>query len=342
MQNICNLNLIELEAQLKKLGEPSFRAKQVFSWIYKKGVIDFSQMSDLSEALRTRLQKEFSILDLELAKKAESADGTQKLLFELGGKDYVEAVIIPADARVTGCISSQVGCRFSCKFCASGLNSFKRNLTCGEILQEVLYLKNHSIDKKLTHIVFMGTGEPLDNYTQVLKAIRIINSDYAFHIGARRITISTCGLIPEIKKLMSEDLQFELSISLHCADDKTRSRLMPINNKYPVSELIKTCKEYFNKTKRQVTFEYLLIKNLNSDLQSALNLGRILQGSDFKVNLIPANAVQERGIEPPGKLEILFFRDQLIKAGIHVTLRKARGQDIDAACGQLRLRYENK
>lgn len=342
MKNVCDLNLVELESELKKLGEPSFRAKQIFSWIYKKSVIDFDQMSDLSPGLRKLLKQEFSILDLKLAKKAESVDGTQKLLFELGVKDYVEAVIIPTDTRVTGCISSQVGCKFSCKFCASGLNSFKRNLTCGEILQEVLYLKNHAPDKKLTHIVFMGTGEPLDNYDNVLKAIRIINSDYAFHIGARRITISTCGLIPEIKKLMSENLQFELSISLHSADDEVRSRLMPINKKYPLKELIKTCKEYFNKTKRQVTFEYLLIKNLNSDLQSALNLGRILQGCDFKVNLIPANAVKECGIEPPERKEILFFRDQLIKAGLNVTLRKPRGQDIDAACGQLRLRYENK
>ncbi len=342
MKNICDLNLVELEAELKTWGQPSYRAKQILSWIYKKGVVKFNQMSDLSTQLRGYLEKYFSILDLELAEKIKSQDGTEKFLFALKDKNYIESVIIPHENRVTGCISSQVGCKFSCKFCASGLKGFKRNLTTGEILQEVLYLKNNAADKKLTHIVFMGIGEPLDNYANVLKAIRIINSDYAFHIGARRITISTCGLIPGIKKLMEEDLQIELSISLHAAEGKLRSRLMPINNIYPLSELIKICREYFRKTKRQITFEYILVKGLNSDLPSAHNLGRILKGCDFKVNLIPANTVKACGIEPPNKLEILLFKDELIKSGLNVTLRRPRGEDIEAACGQLRLRYEKK
>jgi 23S rRNA (adenine2503-C2)-methyltransferase len=220
---------------------------------------------------------------------------------------------------------------------------FTRNLTCPEMLEEVLQLKNNAKDKKLTHLVFMGIGEPLDNYDNVLNAIRTINSPHSFNIAARRITISTCGIIPEIKKLSKEGLQIELSISLHAADDKTRSALMPINKIYPLKELICACREYVKKTDRQVTFEYVLIKGINSDLQSALNLSRILKTLKLcKVNLIPANPIRELKIEPPNKLEILLFRDYLLKSGINVTLRRPRGQDIEAACGQLRLGYEKK
>lgn len=317
-----------------------FHARQIFKWIYQKGVLDFQKMSDLPAGLREQLKKDFYISGLKLIEKLQSRDGTEKFLLELKDKNLIECVSIPHERRVTGCVSSQVGCKFACRFCASGLSGFKRNLTTGEILDEALYLKNNSRTKDLTHIVFMGTGEPLDNYAHVLKAIRIINSEYAFNIGARRITVSTCGVTPGIKKLADENLQIELSVSLHAADDKTRSLLVPMNKKYPLKELINTCAEYIIKTDRQITFEYALIKGVNSGLPDARKLSTILRGLRLaKVNLILANSVRELNIEPPNKLEILFFKDYLLKQGVNVTLRKSRGQDIDAACGQLRLKY---
>jgi 23S rRNA (adenine2503-C2)-methyltransferase len=343
MEDIKDLTLEELRQVLLNWKQRDFYARQIFSWIYKKGVKDFSQMSDLPADLRQRLKENFYIFGLKLVDVLKSKDRTQKFLFALKDKNLIEAVIIPAQKRVTGCISTQVGCKFGCKFCASGLFGFRRNLTCAEMLEEVLYLKNNSSDNKLTHLVFMGIGEPLDNYDNVIKAMRIINSDYSFNIGARRITISTCGIIPALKKLADEDLQIELSISLHAADDKTRSLLMPINKKYPLKDLIFACQEYIKKTNRQITFEYVLIKGINSDLQAAQKLSIILRNLRLcKVNLIPSNMIKELKVEPPNKLEILFFRNYLLKAGINVTLRRPRGQDIEAACGQLRFHYEKR
>lgn len=340
-QNLYGLTLEELKNILAAWKEEKFRARQVFSWIYKKGVRDFSRMSDLSAGLRGRLQENFAITQIKLAKLQKSKDGTEKFLLELYDNNFIEAVIIPAEGRITGCISAQAGCKFGCGFCASGLSGFKRNLTSAEMIEEVLALKDNSPDRKLTHLVFMGTGEPLDNYDNVLAAIRIINADYALHIGARRITISTCGIAPGIKKLADEGLQIELSVSLHAADDKTRTQIMPINKKYPLRELMAACAEYIKRTRRQVTFEYVLIKGLNSSLPDARNLSTILKGLKLsKVNLIPANPIKDLKVEPPNKVDILIFRDCLLKSGINVTLRKSRGQDIEAACGQLRFNYE--
>lgn len=355
MQDIKELGLKELEDKLFSWNLPRYHAKQIFKWIYQKGALDFNNMSDLPAALRKKLAGEFYILGLELADLRVSCDGTTKFLFELVDKNLIEAVNIPmrkrapgligkAGARlcaVTGCISSQAGCKFSCQFCASALKGFKRNLTVGEILDEVLYLKNNTQQAELTHIVFMGTGEPLDNYENVLKSIRIINSPDAFNIGARRITISTSGIIPGIERLASEDLQIELSVSLHGADDKTRSQLMPVNKKYPLADLIECCREYITKTNRQITFEYVLIKGLNCGLGAAQNLVKLLKDLRLaKVNLIPANPIPELKIAPPSKAEISAFKECLFKSAINVTLRQERGQDIDAACGQLRLRHE--
>jgi len=370
LKDIKDLDLKELEEILTGWGERPFHARQVFSWVYEKGVTDFDTMSDLPSDLRARLKRNFYILSLKLIKRIKSYDGTEKFLFALKDNNFtppfltlkkpsgveragfIEAVIIPTGKRITGCISTQVGCKFACRFCASGRLGFKRNLTNPEMIEEVLYLKNNSLDAKLTHIVFMGIGEPLDNYDNVIKAIRIINSPQSFNIGARRITISTCGIIPGIERLSGEDLQIELSVSLHAADDKTRLRLMPINKVYPLKDLITACREYIRKTNRQITFEYVLIKDINSSLQNALKLSKILKGLNCKVNLIPCNAinpaparrsgVKELKVQPPEKSEILLFRDYLLKSGINVTLRRPRGQDIEAACGQLRLRYEKK
>jgi 23S rRNA (adenine2503-C2)-methyltransferase len=341
MQDIKELSLKELEDKLLSWGSSKYHARGIFNWIYQKGAYEFNRMSNLPVRLRKTLTDEFSILSLKLADLQESGDGTTKFLLELTDKNLVEAVSIPAARWITGCISSQVGCKFGCNFCASALKGFKRNLTLGEILDEVLYLKNNLRTGQLTHIVFMGTGEPLDNYENVLGAIRLINSPLAFNIGARRITISTCGIIPGIKRLQEEDLQIELSISLHAAIDKTRSQLMPVNNKYPLAALIKCCQEYIAKTNRQITFEYILIKGVNADLAAAQNLVRLLKDLRLaKVNLIPANSVAELKISPPDPAQIISFKEYLSKAGLNVTLRRQRGQDIDAACGQLRLKYE--
>jgi len=377
MQDIKGLTQEELKNILNSWKQEGFRAQQIFAWIYKKGAKEFNQMSNLPLDLRRLLKEFFHLFSLKLIKRIKSIDGTEKFLFELQDKNFIlsrpktlpfkarmdngrssislqetagfsprsfiEAVTIPTEKRVTGCISTQVGCKFSCKFCASGLLGFKRNLTYAEMIEEALYLKDNSKNKKLTHLVFMGIGEPLDNYDNVIKAIRIINSPYGLNIGARRITISTCGIIPGIKRLSEEGLQIELSISLHAGDDKTRSLIMPVNKKYPLQDLIAACREYMEKTDRQITFEYVLIKGINSDLQNALNLSKILRNLKLcKVNLIPANSIKELRVEPPNKLEILLFRDYLLRSGINVTLRKPRGEDIEAACGQLRLRYVKK
>jgi 23S rRNA (adenine2503-C2)-methyltransferase len=342
MRDIKDFSPDELKEIFKEWGEPVFRARQILSWIYKKKIRDFSGMSDLSLGFRERLKKSFYISSFKLVKAFSSYDGTEKFLLELPDKNLIEAVVIPAEKRITGCVSTQVGCKFACSFCASGMLGFKRNLSCAEMIEEALYLKEESAGKRLTHLVFMGTGEPLDNYDNVLKAIRVINSPYSLNIGARRITISTCGIIPGIEKLANENLQIELSVSLHAAEDIVRSRLMPVNKVYPLKDLVRACGAYIRKTNRQVTFEYILIKGVNSGLQSARKLSKILAGLNSKVNLIPANPIEGFWVGPPDRPEIVLFRDFLLKSGINVTLRKPRGEDIDAACGQLRLRTKSR
>ena len=343
MKDIKELSLVELKDKLRQWQHPDFHAAQILRWIYQRGVQEFSQMTDLSAGLRRKLDENFSLGNLRLKSILASRDGTEKFLLQLGDGHLIESVMIPTQARFTGCVSTQVGCKFACLFCASGMGGFKRDLTVAEILGQVLYLKYNSQAKNLTHLVFMGIGEPLDNYDNVLRAVRTLNSKDGLGLGARRITISTCGIIPGIRRLSEEKLQIELSVSLHSADDRTRSLLVPVNKKYPLKDLIAACQEYIKKTKRQITFEYVLIKDINSSLSNAQKLTglcRILK--TCKVNLIPANIVGEKQIQPPNKLEILLFRDRLLKSGINVTLRKARGGDIQASCGQLRLRYEKK
>lgn len=343
MEDIKKLTLSELEQVLKGWDSPAFYAGQIFSWIYKKGAADFEKMSNLPRELRRRLREEFYIFSLKLTEHLVSADGTEKFLFKLRNANLIEAVVIPADKRTTVCISTQAGCRWACVFCASGLSGFKVNLSSGEIIEQLLYLKGHSRQKKITHVVFMGTGEPLDNYDNLLKAARIINSPEALGIGARKITISTCGIIPGIRRLASEAIQFELSVSLHAADERTRSGLMPVNKKYPLKDLIRVCREYIKQTGRQVTFEYILLKGLNSSLQNARELVILLKGMDLvKVNLIPSNPIKELKIGPPQQPQIQAFKNYLLKHGVSVTIRRPRGEDIEAACGQLRLRHDKQ
>jgi 23S rRNA (adenine2503-C2)-methyltransferase len=347
MQAILDITLNELKSYLKKQNFPGFAACQIFSWIYRKETFDFDRMTDLSKELRNFLKSNFYILSLALIERQISSDGTQKFLFGISdkpggraqaqerGKQGIESVVIPTPRRLTACISTQVGCKFACRFCASGALGWRRNLNPGEIIEQVIYLKK-IVARRLNNLVFMGIGEPLDNYDNVLKALRILNSSYSLNIGARKMTISTCGLIPGIRKLAEEGLQIELSVSLHAADNKTRTYLMPINKKYPLEELLKACRAYFKKTKRQVTFEYVLIKGINSAPEQAKRLTKLLTGLDAKVNLIPVNPFRNE-ISVPNKLDILIFRDILLKASIPVTIRRSRGMDIQAACGQLRL-----
>jgi 23S rRNA (adenine2503-C2)-methyltransferase len=356
MRDLAGIGLDELRKVIVSWGQPEFRAKQIFDWLYKKGALDFAQMTNLPAPLRARLEEEFAVTGVSVQDAQRSQDGTAKLLFRLRDGNFVEAVAIPAYGRapradrhcagtlsverLTGCISSQAGCKYACAFCASGAAGFKRDLDAGEMCAELLFLKDRAGGKELSHVVFMGTGEPLDNYDNVMAAVRLINAPEGFGIGARRITISTCGIVPGILRLAGEGMQIELSVSLHAADDATRSALMPVDRVYPLKELLASCREYAGKTGRQVTFEYILIKGLNSGLRDADTLSRILKGILCKVNLIPMNPVGKKQWQPPAAAEVRQFRDRLLRAGVQATVRQARGEDIDAACGQLRLRYE--
>lgn len=336
--DLKDLSLEELKARLKSLGEPPYRAEQVFEWIYQKKLSSFGQMTDLPAKLRDYLSDKFSVTGSVMIKtQVSKLDGTRKYLFKLSDGETVESVLIPARDRQTICLSSQVGCAFGCKFCASGLLGIKRDLRCGEILDQALGIQNDT-KQRITNAVIMGTGEPLANYDNVMKAVAVLNSPHGFGIGARKITVSTVGYIPGIKRYMGEEAQFELSISLHAATDEVRSKLMPINKKYPLVELMDVCREYTKEKGRIITFEYILIKNLNSSLKDAQNLVKLLKGLNCKVNLIPFNQVSDLSFAPPSYRELREFQELLEKGGINSTIRAQRGSDIDAACGQLRLR----
>ena len=337
-QHICNLSYEELLRYLKSIKEKPFRATQIFEWVYQKNVWLFDDMKNLSKDLRDTLDKDFVLKPHKIAKKEISEDGTTKFLFELEDKEKVETVLIPTATRTTVCVSSQAGCKFGCRFCASGIGGWKRNLTVAEILGQILHIKEEAKKHKkpLSRIVFMGTGENLDSYPNLMKAIRIINSKEGFNIGARRITISTVGIIPKIKELAKENLQIELAISLHGYNDKSRNILMPVNKKYPFTDLIKACKDYIKITKRQITFEYILIKGVTCTDEAAKELAKHLKRMICKINLIPYNPVNEFSHQTPSRKEMYQFRDHLKEFGIHATIRTPRGQDVSAACGQLR------
>ncbi len=334
--DIRDLSYEELVDYLKGQGQKPYRAKQIFAWIYKKGAASFNAMTNLSLGLREILKNNFTFSETIVAKKEIASDATIKFLFDLDDYEKVESVLIPTATRTTVCVSTQAGCKFSCQFCASGIGGWTRNLNCAEILEQILYAQRMSQEQPLSHIVFMGTGEPLDNYDHLMKAIRTINAEEGMNIAARRITISTVGLVPKIKKLVQEGIQVELAVSLHGSNNDIRNTLMPVNKRYPLSELIETCKEYIKATNRQVTFEYILIKDLTCTDKAALELSQLLKGMLCKLNLIPYNRVAEFAHKPPSLEEMIAFRDKLIRLGIHATLRSPRGRDVSAACGQLR------
>ncbi len=334
--DILDLSYEELTAYLISIGEKKFRTSQIFEWIYQKQVNQFRKMSNLSTLLQKQLEDEFIFSQPTVLQKKESSDGTIKVLFELHDGEKIETVLIPSPKRVTLCVSTQAGCKFGCRFCASGIGGWRRNLSCAEILSQILYMKTVSGERALSNIVFMGVGEPLDNYDNLLKAIRAINLQKGLRIAARRITVSTCGLIPKIKKLATEGIQAELAISLHGSNNISRNVLMPVNKKYPIEDLIVAAREYNKATKRQITFEYIMIKDVTCTEQAAKELGRLLKGLLCKINLIPYNPVSEFDHEPPSRNKMFAFKLLLKQNGIYATIRTPRGGDVSAACGQLR------
>ncbi|MEW6170909.1 MAG: 23S rRNA (adenine(2503)-C(2))-methyltransferase RlmN [Candidatus Omnitrophota bacterium] len=337
MIDIKNLTLEELEKIFSTFSLERYHASQVFSWVYQKEIQDFSLMTDLCKDLRKLLEEKFYFSKIILENRKTSRDGTEKFLLQLFDGNFIETVVIPTEERLTICISTQVGCKYRCLFCASGRLGFKRNLTTSEIINQFLFAKKE-LKQNFTNIVFMGIGEPLDNYDNLLSAIRILNSPKGINFGARRMTISTSGIIPAIEKLQKENLQIELSISLHAPNDKIRNQLMGINKIYPLEKLIKSCKKYIAKTNRAITFEYILFHNINSSVLCAQELANLLRGLNCKVNIIPYNEIKELGYQSPRKLEMLLFYQTLKKLKISAIIRRPRGKDIEAACGQLRLK----
>lgn len=338
-EDIKNFSVEELGKYIISIGEKPYRAKQVISWLYQKNVSSFEQMTDLSFELRKKLEQGFFIGRLNLKeRKTSQIDRTQKFLFQLEDGNLIETVLIPGINRLTGCLSTQVGCRFRCRFCASGEGGFIRNLKSAEMVNQLQFLSENIQPQKITNVVFMGMGEPLDNYTNLIKAMRIINHPHALNIGARKITISTCGLPQAIKKLAREKIQVELSVSLHAAIDELRSKLMPVNKLFPLEKLIPACRQYTKDTNRIITFEYVLIKDMNDRQGNVKELIKLLDGLRCKINLITFNPFGETKFYSTAIEKAVAFQKKLKASGIMTTLRQSKGEDIKAACGQLRLK----
>lgn len=333
MKNILDMNIEEIEQELLAIDEKKYRAKQIFIWLYR-GVDNFDKMTDLSKDLIKKLKENYIIKSIETSNFQKSKDGTIKYLFKLNDGYAIESVLMKYNYGNTACVSSQVGCKMGCNFCASAKIGFIRNLTPGEIVGQILEIQKQS-NEKISNIVFMGIGEPLDNYDNVIKAIRLLNNPKGLNIGARHISISTCGLVDNIRKISNENIQCNICISLHSSKNNVRSSMMPINKKYPIEELIEVCKEYISRTHRRVTFEYALIENVNDSREDALHLARLLKGMLCHVNLIPINKIKDGIYEKSNIDKILAFRDTLNEKGIVATVRRELGSDIDAACGQL-------
>ena len=336
-KSIKNYTLDELKEEFKKLEEKSYRAEQVYEWIYKKKVNSFDDMTNLSIDLREKLKNNFSFGTFNIIKKLESIDGTKKYLFDIndGSGSLIESVLMQYHHGYTICVSSQIGCRMGCKFCASTGIKFERGLEAGEIVEQLLAIEKDA-GITISNIVFMGIGEPLDNYENVMRAIKILNHPKSLNIGARHISISTSGLVPEIYKMADEKMQCTLSISLHASNNDTRSEMMPINKKYPIEELMAACKYYIEKTNKRISFEYALAKDNNDNLQDAKDLVKLLKGMLAHVNLIPINKIDNGKYFKSTNENIIKFRDYLNDNGIVATIRRELGSDIDAACGQLR------
>ncbi len=339
--NIKNYNLEELQEIVENLGEKKYRAEQIFNWIYKENVTSFDDMANLPLSLREKLKENYDLHIFKIITKQESKDGTKKYLFDILDGNAIESVLMEYKHGYTICVSSQVGCKMGCKFCASTGVKFARSLEAGEIVEQLQAVERDS-GVKISNVVFMGIGEPLDNFENVLKAISLINNQKGINIGARHISISTSGIVPKIYELADKDLQCTLSISLHSASNEKRSAMMPINNAYNIEELMKACRYYIEKTNRRISFEYALAKENNDNLDDAKELVKLLRGMLCHVNLIPINKIENGKFNKSTNENIMKFRDYLNSHGIVATIRRELGSDIDAACGQLRKKEVKK
>jgi 23S rRNA (adenine2503-C2)-methyltransferase len=347
--DLLSLTRDELVTKFRKLDEPSFRAAQLCRWVYKRRARAFSEMTDLPGPLRESFAERFSLRPLTKLRETGSKDTTRKFLFRLGDGQMVETVLIPASPALYGdkadrrtvCISSQVGCAYGCKFCASGLDGFKRHLTAGEIVAQFLAVEEHS-GEKANNIVFMGMGEPFANYDNLLKAIEILNAPWGPGVGARSMTVSTSGLVPRIRDFADQPLQVRLAISLHGATDEVRSKIMPINRRFPLTDLLGACEYYSERKKQRITFEYILIRGVNDTEDQALALTAHAIRLKAKINLIPYNQVDGLDWQRPTETSQERFLDFLSRRNLAVTLRREKGHDIAAACGQLRLQEARK
>ena len=338
MKNLLDFTLDEFSSWLKENGESAFRAKQVYSWIYKE-VWNFDDMRNLPKSLKEKLKENFKIVIPEIVEEFRSNDDdTRKLLLALEDGNLIECVIMKYKHGNTICISTQVGCRMGCKFCASTIDGRVRNLTSGERLSEIM-IAQKALGERISNIVLMGSGEPLDNYDNVVKFLKEVNAEYGLNIGQRHITISTCGLVPKIYELADEGLTITLAISLHAFSDEKRKEIMPIANKYSIKEILEACDYYIKKTNRRVTFEYALVKDVNDGNEDAKALGQLLKGMLCHVNLIPVNEIKENSFKRSSNKRIEEFAEILKSKGIEATVRREMGSDINAACGQLRRSY---
>ena len=337
-RNIKDLTLEELTSYFKEKGLPAFRAKQCFKWL-SMGVSSFDEMTDLKKDLRQELSEDFFISVPEIVKKQVSSDKTVKYLFKNYDGTYIETVVMTYKHGISACLSTQVGCNMGCKFCASTIGGKERDLTAGEILDQIIFA-GKDLGVRISHIVLMGMGEPLDNYENVINFLRNVGNPEGLNLSYRHISLSTCGLCDKIDMLREEKLPITLSVSLHAPNNKKRNEIMPVNKKYPIEVLIKTLKEYIKVTGRRISFEYTLIKGFNDSYEDAKELASLLKGMLAHVNLIPVNEVTETGFKKPENVN--KFKDTLIKLGINATVRRELGSDIDAACGQLRKKTENK
>ncbi len=340
---------VEMGEFVSAIGEPAFRAKQILEWVFPKRAESFEAMSNLSKAMRTALTERFVLRTMTLARVEGAEDTTRKYLFKLYDGRFIETVLIPASPALYGersdrrtlCVSSQVGCAFDCKFCASGLAGLTRNLTASEIVEQIIQVEKHC-GARVDNLVFMGMGEPLANLPNVLQAIQVLNAEWGVGIGARHITVSTSGLAPQIYKLAEFPLQIRLAISLHGASDEVRDQIMPVNQKWPLHELYAALDFWQSRKKQKLTFEFILIEGVNDTLEQARLLGRAAQMLDAKVNLIPYNTVEGLPWKRPAERQQEIFCDEVASFGVSATLRREKGHDIAAACGQLRLKQETE
>lgn len=336
LKDIKSYNLKELKEEIQQLGEKPFRAGQIYKWLHVDKVETFDEMTNISKDLRQKLSDEFEIRTLEPVKVLISKiDGTRKYLFRIKGGTIIESVLMRYHHGNSVCISTQSGCRMGCRFCASTLNGLDRNLEPSELLEQIYQIEKN-IGEKVSNIVLMGSGEPLDNYDNVTKFLELITDENGANISQRNITLSTCGLVPKINELAMKHLQITLAISLHASDDETRRKLMPIANKYTIDEVLEACRNYFKETGRRITFEYSLVAGENDTIGEADRLAARIKGINCHVNLIPVNPIKERDFVQSGKRAVLDFKRRLEKYKINVTIRREMGGDINGACGQLR------